>query len=302
MPLRPLDLSELYDTAVKTIQHNPRTMVGVAALMTTALSILTFVPDLLGLRYFVITPLNADAEDVDAGLLLPMSSLVLTWMAVALMIGVLVVAVNDTAFGREITPGQLWSRIRHRLPGILGLALITSLVPLTLLIVPLALGAGLFYLLLPIFPILAVPAGLALGALGPVAISVLITRWSLAFPVLLLENLGIRAALARSWNLVRGRSLRVFGILLLTLLIIEVVDSLLTLPFSLAGMIPLMIIDDPGDGLLLLAQFLITVGKVITGMLVHAFLAAVITLLYLDLRMRYEGLDVALMSTRQEAR
>lgn len=307
MPLRPLGLGDLYDTSIKAVQTNPRSMVGIPALVVSVLSLLLFVPDLIQLRTFTVNPAGQPADvspapDLPTEQLLfvwtPLLSLVLTSLAIAVVIGMLVVEVNGAAFGRTMDPGQLWSTIRRRIPGILGLALVNSLVPTALILVPGGLGITLFAV---VHPLIAAVIGTILAMLGLSAAIVLFTWWSMAFPVMMLEGMGIRASLGRSRRMVKGHVLRVLGILTLTMVIIGVVDGMLSLPFSLPGMIILMIVNDPGTGLLLLAQASITVGDVVTGMILYPFIAAVVTLLYLDLRIRHEGLDVELMATQQEA-
>jgi hypothetical protein len=69
-------------------------------------------------------------------------------------------------------------------------------------------------------------AGLLAGigiVLGLVALVVpgllLLTRWVLVTPVVVLERLRAREALRRSWNLVKGQSWTVFGVIVVTILI-----------------------------------------------------------------------------------
>jgi hypothetical protein len=302
MPLRPLGLGDLYDAAIKAIQTNPRTMVGIPALVSSVLAVLLFVPDLIQLRYFIFSLPQSGSQDSATGLLLlsasPLLAGLLTVLAMDVVIGMLVVAVNGAAFGRAMEPGQVWSTIRRRIPGILGVGLISSLVPAALLLIPLGIGAALFFVT---HPAIAALVGTLLTVLGLTATLVLFTWWSMAYPVLILEGRGVRASLGRSRDLVRGHGLRVFGILALTWIIVEVVGEVLSLPFSLLGLILLTVVTAPGTGLYLLAQSSITMGDVITSMILYPFVAAVVTLLYLDLRIRHEGLDVELISAQQEA-
>ena len=56
-----------------------------------------------------------------------------------------------------------------------------------------------------------------LGVLTTTVFAVIIEiRWSLALPVVMLERLGPKASLGRSWRLVRGSAWRVLGITLVT--------------------------------------------------------------------------------------
>jgi hypothetical protein len=100
-------------------------------------------------------------------------------------------------------------------------------------------------------------------------------------------------ALARSWRLVRGSWWRVLGITLLAGLIVAITGAILQLPFSIpAGLIT----SHAGTPLHppLLAVIIGTVGMIVARTVTGALQAGVYVLLYVDLRMRKEGLDMAL--------
>ncbi|MGI8795713.1 MAG: hypothetical protein ACR2IR_03860 [Acidimicrobiia bacterium] len=132
-----------------------------------------------------------------------------------------------------------------------------------------------------------------LGTLGCFIPGVwLAVAYSLAVPALLIEDARGWQALTRSFRLVRGRWWPTFGVLLLGYLLITIVQSVLTLPvvgLILAGG------DDPN-------VFVFIVGSTITGtistILTTPFLVAVLVVIYVDLRVRKEGLDLQLMAQR----
>ena len=65
--------------------------------------------------------------------------------------------------------------------------------------------------------------GIVLGLLALVIPGLfLLTRWVLVTPVVVLERLGAREALGRSWSLVKGQSWTVFGVIVVTILIAAV--------------------------------------------------------------------------------
>jgi hypothetical protein len=112
-----------------------------------------------------------------------------------------------------------------------------------------------------------------------------------------LEREGPVRALGRSWRLVRGSFWRVLGITLLAGLIVVVTAGVLQIPFSLIGALA-------GGGSSLLpatggsvAGILISaVGGVVAGAVARPISAGVAVLLYVDLRMRREGLDLVLQT------
>ncbi len=81
-------------------------------------------------------------------------------------------------------------------------------------------------------------AGLLAGigvALGLVALIVpglfLLTRWIVVTPAIVLEGLGPTDALRRSWGLVRGNGWTVFGVILVTIILAAIAQTLFTTLF-----------------------------------------------------------------------
>jgi len=102
---------------------------------------------------------------------------------------------------------------------------------------------------------------------------IVLTHLVCSIPALVVEGKRGRAALSRSWRLVRGRAWPVFGALLVTGILTGLVSSVLTAPVSEGWF---------ARGLLA------SLASVIT----YPFTALVVGLLYFDLRVRKESLDV----------
>jgi len=305
VPLRPLAIGEIFDGAIRAIRSNPRTMVGFSAIVISLLTLLATAPQAYALATLLNSPLldpnqaeNADVSDLAdiagaGGLSLLINALQFV-LASTTISGLLIVAVDGAVRGQRLTPAQLWVRCRRRLLAVLGLAcLIILSMPLVLLLA-----------MLPGLVLLFVPGGTVVGAIllvlgaliGLAGFAVLYFGfWSVAAPALLLENLGVFAALARSYRLVRGSFWRVFGIGLLTTVIAYVIRQLFTIPFSLVGQVVGATQSSDGFGATLVQLLIADIGTVLAGAVVFPFTAGVAALLYLDLRMRREGLDVDLM-------
>jgi hypothetical protein len=133
--------------------------------------------------------------------------------------------------------------------------------------------------------------------IGAVCLAVyLYCRLSLAPSALVLEKAGIRTSLRRSGVLVRRSWWRVFGVLALALIVATVVGQVVQLPFLIFGIAPLGV---RGGGAALLQGttrllVLTYIGAGIAQTVIAPFSAGVRALLYVDRRMRAEGLDVAL--------
>ncbi len=305
VPLRPLGLGELLDGSVQTMRQNPRVMIGLSAAVMAVAGVVSTVFMVAGLpRLF--TALDTPQEQLGAadvangiggalsGFLVPT---LVQAVAVTVLSGILILAVSEAVLGRRPGAAQVWARARARVPALLGLTLLTALITLV--------GVGL--LLAPGLALLAASGtaaavALVLGALAGVVLTVFLwVRLAFAAPALLLEDLGVRAALRRSWRLVRGSWWRVLGVLLVTAIISAVANGLLQTPFSIIGAVVATVVAGDGaetasgvSGSLVLTTVIGNVGGVIASTVSAPFSAAVTALLYIDLRIRREGLDVAL--------
>ncbi len=113
--------------------------------------------------------------------------------------------------------------------------------------------------------------------------------WAVAFPVLFVEDARGTEALGRSLRLVRGRWWPTFGVLAVGFVLAGVVGLIFTFAFS-----ALIFVNDS----VLFAVLVTTVGGVISTALTTPFQAALVSLVYFDLRVRKEGLDLELLADR----
>lgn len=300
VPLRPISLGEIYDGAFQAIRTNPRVMLGVSAVVVTVITLISLASQSLAFEQIGVAISSLDAESPEQALG-PLGSAIGAWtadavlqtLAVGVLSGLLIVAVSRAVLGQTMSPGELWGKVRGRLLPLLGLNLLL-LVAYTgiglLVLAPALLG-------LLVSPFLAVGLALLFGLLAFLALVFVWVRWSMATPALLLEGLSVTASMRRSWSLVGSSFWRVLGILLLSLVIVVVVGGIISVPFSLVGtFFAEPVTTDPFAAFqLTLPQLLINgLGALIVGVLTYPFIAAVTSLLYIDLRMRREGLDVEL--------
>jgi hypothetical protein len=170
--------------------------------------------------------------------------------------------VGKAVLGRPIGFREAVRELGPRLPALLGVTVVY-----TLLVV-----VGSLFCLLP---------GIWLYAL-----------FGLASPALVLEQGSVGQALRRSRQLVQGSWWRVFGVLLLTGLCAAVIGLVIQIPFNLSlGIGGTM--SQLGH-VSLGAQLLSGAGQVISQTLVAPFVASATALLYIDQRMRREGMDIQL--------
>jgi hypothetical protein len=117
----------------------------------------------------------------------------------------------------------------------------------------------------------------------------LYVAWALAMPALLVEGLRGPAALRRSFALVRGRWWRTFGVLVVGFILAGIISTLVQGVF-LAG----IFVGSDNDALVLLFSAL---AGIVGLAIATPFQAAVLTVVYFDLRVRKEGFDLELLAS-----
>lgn len=152
--------------------------------------------------------------------------------------GALVEAVQDVMDGRaDLSLGETFQRVRPRIPAIAVASILAGL----------GIAVGLILLIVP---------GL-----------VLLTWWVLIIPVIVLEGTSAREAFSRSRELVRGHGWNVFGVIILTFLLLVAFSIVLSL-----------VLTPVADWL---QSF---ISNIVSGTLTAPFIAVVWTLLYHRLR------------------
>ncbi|GAB3200304.1 hypothetical protein GCM10027062_19410 [Nocardioides hungaricus] len=297
--LRPLNLGDIYDGAFRIIRFNPKATVG-SAVLVAAVSM--GIPVLLTALLTLLVDLSADgtgdlsdAETV-AGLGTAVSLLfgvVLQGLGLILVTGMIAHVVSAAAIGRRLSLGEAWAATRGSrwrliwLAVLLGL-MITAIGALyALLWVAVALVAPTVVVVL--FGLITVPAFLCLLAWWWIRV------YYLPVPALMLERIGVTAAIGRGFRLTRRQFWRTFGIALLTAVVTGVAGSVLAAPFSIASTIVPTAME--GSRYVALVTVVLTaLGTVVQTAFVTPFSAAVTSLQYLDQRMRKEAYDVELMA------
>jgi hypothetical protein len=116
----------------------------------------------------------------------------------------------------------------------------------------------------------------------------LAVAWSVSYPALLSEGLGGAKALGRSFGLTKGRWWPTFGTLLVMYLIVAVISGILSLLF---GATLIASLDNEA-----LAAVVYTIVNTLSSLITLPLFAAVLTIIYFDLRVRKEGFDLHLLA------
>jgi hypothetical protein len=297
VPLRPLQLGDILDGAVKAIRFNPKSMVGLSAIVLAVF----LVPSAalgIGTTHLVTTSLSGLGTGAAPFLGYPALLLqsMFTTFATAILSGLLVFVVGQAVLGRKPDIATTWRATRGRVLSLLALMLLSGL--FTLLASVLLIAPGVLLLINK-----NTSAGLILtflGLLGLIVVAVAFsTKISLAAPAIVLEGHGAVAGLRRSFDLTKGAFWRVLGVTLVAALLAGIVGMILGVPFSAVGTAVALVSGQGSESALMITTFVSHLSALLTGAITTPFVAAVTGLLYIDRRMRLEALDVVLIRESQ---
>jgi len=301
VPLRPLGLGEILDGAFKAVRANPRVMFGLSAIVVTIAvaieSVLTWYVS--GLIDGAIADAAASSDvltesDTD-GLGAVLSQTVaapITVIVTTILTGWLIISVSRSVIGQKVSPSEVLRSKRIWL--VVGFTALLG-VAITLVV---AAYVGLIVLLATQDQVgLAVTFGL-LGGLALVVLLVLVSvRTLLVPPALMLEGKRFGPTVGRAWRLTRGSFWRLLGIYLLVSLLVGVITQVVVTP---AAILSALVFSDPTGQEF--ASIVVTgIATVIALTLSTTYLASVVALLYIDVRIRREGLDIELARAAEPA-
>jgi hypothetical protein len=266
--LRPRGIGEMLDVAVAIYRRCARRLVVVALVIEVPVQLLMTI---------VLLSAQPDSFSVNiAGNASPTFASRSTQLAATFV--VLLVSVVSTAFVLAVCtrivadayvglagggPAEAARGAAGRVLAVLGLALLTALSQI----------AGLAFCLV--------------GAAVPLAL------FAVAMPVLILEGVGVFAALGRSATLTKAHFFRVLGLVVTAQLLTAVLNIGLTLAVAAA-------MRNSGNTTAgVISQ---GIANTVVAVLTTPFIAAAIVVCYFDLRIRSEAFDVQLLMQRNDAR
>ncbi|KJL37788.1 glycerophosphoryl diester phosphodiesterase membrane domain-containing protein [Microbacterium azadirachtae] len=318
IPLRPLGFGTILGKSFAALRHNPKVLFGFAVVvqlivMIVVLAVVGAVAFATLSRLSTVRPgsdewftlyLGSMAFVGLAGLLMGLFSVAFT----AIVQGIVAADVRAATLRESATLGVLWRRVRPAVWRLIGYTLLYGVagvvaavliigVPFVAIAVPTGFdGPGM------VFAVLGMVGGMA----GFAVLSIWVgTKLMLVPSLLVLEGAGVRAAIVRSWRLTRGRFWFAFGIVFLIGAIMYVGTQAIS---TIGGLITSLfgpVLNPTGSTELALGVSAI-VGLVITQIIVVVLqsISSVVqatagALVYIDCRMRYEGLDQDLMATME---
>ena len=307
IPLRPLSFGSILGAPYQALRRNPRPTFGMSLLVQGIVIVLSLVAvggaTFVGFSRLDSAMTQSDQDDILAGtvagaLLSALIPLAFSLVASGVMQAIVVLEVARQTLGEKLTFARLWAMARGRLWAVAGYTVLLTIVLLTAV----AVIAGIIAVFVAIGDS-AVFVGIlfaSLLALGMVVVGVWIgTKIAFVPSVMVLERAPLRTAIARSWALTNGRFWYTFGTLLLVAFIINVASSIVTAPLQIALGIATPLLSPTGDISTAVVLFIVfyvisIIFAVVVAAITLVVQSATTVLLYIDSRMRKEGLDLDL--------
>jgi MFS family permease len=303
-----MTLGTILTGAFQVMRRNPRPTFGVSLIINGAVAVISVLA-VYGSSWLgfdrLATASTANVDEISAGsyalsFLSTLVSLVVTLVGTAILQGIISLEVARGTIGDKLTTRELWNRARGRLGVLIGWSL--------LVVTALGLILGGIVAFVVFLFVSETTASIVAGVLliiatvlgGLVLAAWLSTRLSFVPSVLMIERLTLGNALRRSWTLTRGYFWRTFGILLLVATIIGIATQVIVTPVGIGiGLVTTLSnpTADPAalENTLLLTTVFITVLSALISAITSIISSATSSLLYIDLRIRKEGLDLELI-------
>lgn len=303
IPLRPLNLGEILDGAFRAVRANPTVMFGLSLLVIAVAVLLKAVltwylgglvagefSDWAGSRS-LDEALDGDTSSMLGASVAQLVALPVSALASTVLTGLLIVSVSRSVIGRKVTISEVLrsSRVWH----VVGFTLLLGVA--STLVVGALVGVGVLIARSESWGLLV--AYVVVAGLGVVVASVWVTVRTLLVPAaLMLEERRFWPTVRRAWRLTRGSFWRLFGIYLLTSVLVSIVAQIIQTPFALV----ITFLFPTADLLSFGAIAATSVGEILALTLTTVFMSSVVALLYIDTRMRREGLDIELQRAAEQ--
>ncbi|MFD5507206.1 hypothetical protein ACFWIB_05455 [Streptomyces sp. NPDC127051] len=320
IPLRPLALGDVISGSFATIRGHWKTLAGVMlAVLAVALPAMALLVGIaVAAVYDHFEPVFDPpfGEDPAAEHVVPLVVAAIVVFVLLFIIGTLGMSViaalcpailKEAVMGRPTTFRALWRTSVRRAPAVAGALFLSALIagsPIVAILavwLPLVISAGskddaiALLALLPLLMLVATPLAVWLNI-----------RFGLASAVVVMEGAGPVTGLRRSTALVRGGWWRIFGYTMVAVMLAGAIAYAIQLPFNLIGTFAMMpaLQGIPEGGApsagaitaLVFAFLLVFFGGAAGQVFQIGFSQLASAMLYVDQRMRREGLAEALLA------
>lgn len=261
--LRPLEIGDLLDETFRTYRRHFFLFAGISLALSIPVAVLSG-----GYAAFAGNSLQQLASgnagnpaEVEGALVSLSAGLLLTLIFVPFIYSAVIYAACQSAMGAQVTAGGMVSGVVRRYFQLMGYWLLIGLM---------------FTVGICLFPLW-------------IWVSV---AWVAVIPAMFVENIGLGAAMSRSWRLVEGRWWRTFFILFLMALVFYGLRIAMTAFTTTAENLLNIVVSN---------YLIVTIGSAadtIASALVNPVFQIAVVLIYFDLRVRREALDLFQLAQR----
>jgi len=309
IPLHPYGFGTILGKSFAALRGNPKVLLGFVVGLQMAAGVLLTV-GVTAVSFWAASRLDTvpygspEYQELEAGAALysggaaVLMSLVVGAVSIIAQ-AVVVGEVSYSALGEKASLGRIWGRVKGRIWALVGyallmgvaLAVVIGAVVLVIVLAGVSIGssdAGVGLMILAI--VIGIPGALVLFFW-------LYTKLFVVTPAIVLEQAGVFEAIRRSWQLTKGRFWPTFGIYILLSVILGTASSVIIYPLMFIGMLLGSVVSPTGGIEAGFTYALFTIGfSTIGSFLVQCITTIVIStasvLVYIDLRMRREGIDM----------
>lgn len=307
VPLRPISFGTMLSASFQVMRRNPRPTFGVALILNAVVAGLFGI--ILGFLAFdavgrISSASLAQQDEIIAGTVgsLVLSSLIplaLSIVMSAVLQGIITLETARGTIGEKLSFAGLWRLARGRLGALVGwsfaitgalFVLVIGVVIVVVLIAVLGGDAGV---------IVAVLLGVGAAIAFMVGFAWIGTKLSLVPSALMLERISLGAAIRRSWTLTTGFFWKTLGIQLLITVTLQAAAQVVSFPISIVialggGLLNPNAETDALSTMTVAGVILTGIVSVIFSAITTVMQSAAVALIYIDIRMRREGLDLEL--------
>lgn len=260
--LRPLEVGDLLDETFRMYRRNFVLFAGISVIVSIPSSALVgYGSSLFGnILQQSTAGVVPDFSGLTGTLPVLAAGLLVNLALLPFFYGAVIFAACEAAQGRSVSAGGIAAAVTHRYFPLLGYFLLIGVMAVAFCLIPLWVWIW--------------------------------VGWLVVVPAMFVEDAGLVQAMGRSWRLVEGRWWRTFLVIFL-LFIIQYVARVALNAFIALGQYLLLIVAP--SGLVLGVSGAI---QVIVDSLVNPILQIAIVLVYFDLRVRREGLDLFQLAQR----
>ena len=259
--LRPLEIGDLLDETFRMYRRHFLLFAGISAILAIPSAASS------GFSWFaafgsIFSTAGAPTSDTTyiESQLAQVAVLLLNLLLAPFTYGAVIYAACESALGRRVSAGAIFMAILRRYLPLMGFLLLIGLMAVMFCLIPLWIWIW--------------------------------VNWIAVVPMMFVENIGLGAAMSRSWRLLTGRWWRTFLIIFL-IWVLTVVVRWALVAFAV---VPLAALSFFFSSYILLA--ISGAVTVVVDALVNPIFQIAIVLVYFDLRVRREALDLFQMAHR----